>query len=477
MPVSPPQGCVLCRRPFLWGAMGSGVLLLLWLGLAGGFHRGPLLPVTLPKDPSILDSEVRAYVLELASEVTAHPRDSEKRATLGLAYAANGLWNEARQTFQEVARLDPGQPLAPLYAAVCLQEHSDDVGALREFQAVTAAFPGFAPGWYRVGEASLRVGDLAGAETAFTQLVRLAPGEWRGPAGLGEVCLRQAKAAAAIPFLEQAIGLDRTARPAQYLLGQAYRGVGRTNEARLALALGAGEARQPMPDAWSLEAPRHMRTLPDQLVQADELSAQGRPDLAIGLLRRALNHHPNHAGLLNQLAVAFNRAGQPAQGLPLLDQLLKENPKSVAARLTRSYAYVQLGLKDPGLADAREAVAAAPRMAQAHLAVANALLAMERDHEALAELAEALQCDLKNAEIHVEMGDVLWRNLGENTSALDHFQQALELNPALAKAYSHLGLLQLELGQLAAARKQAESLRALAPGSPELAELEEALRH
>lgn len=438
-------------------------------------RRPPLIPITRPPRPEALDPQVRDHLQQLIRLVESQPRDPAHRATLALAYAANGLWEEARRAFLDAATLAPDEPLAHLYAAVALQEKSDDAGALREFQALSARFPEFAPGWYRVGEAAMRLGDTTNAEMAFTRLTRLAPGEWRGPAGMAEVHLRRGQASNALPFLEHALRIDRFARPAQFLFGQALRAVGRTNEARVALALGSGQSRQPMPDAWSELAPLHMKSLPDQLAQADELATRGRPDLAVKLLMGALRFHPDHPGLANQLAVAFNRMGNPGQAVPLLNPLIARDPKAVAARITRSHALVQMGRADAGLEDARVAVSLSPGTAQAHLAVANALLALERDAEAVAALRQALQTDPRNADIHVELGDVLWRNQGDLAGAAAMFAQAVNLNPALAKAYNHLGQLQKHSGDVSAARATLAALQQVAPGGPDYRELRDAM--
>lgn len=477
----PPQSrpAAPAAAPRRWMAWGGGMATLLLFGWGTYFlvHRAPLLPVARPAQAATLDPQVRDHVERLASLVEADPRHPAKRATLGLAYAANGLWAEARQTFLDAARLDPSQPLAPLYAAVAREELGDVAGALPEFRLLTEQHPAFAPGWFRLGDSALRSGDLPLAETAFNNVVRLAPTEWRGPAGLGEIRLRQGQPAEAIRWLEQARGLDPAARGGVYLLGQAYRAVGRTNEARLALAMGGNETRQPMPDPWSEQAPIHMRRLPDQLAQAEELASQGRPDLAVRLLEQARQFHPDHPGLTIQLAVALNRAGHPAQAIPLLDRLIQADPKSIGARIARSHALAQLEQGEAALAEAQAAAALDPRLAQAHLAVANAFLAREMDREAIESLRRAAACDPRNGEIQLEIGTVLWRNLADPAGAHAHFLQAVELAPALSRATAQLGLLQLALGQRDAAQESLARLQSVAPpGSPEIAELADALR-
>lgn len=454
-----------------------GILLLAVLA-AVALHlvrRPPLLPIVAPAQPESLDPQLRDHLQRLSALVADSPRDAARRATLALAFSANGLWTEARQAFLDVVRIAPNEPLARLHAAIALQEKPDDPAALAEFESLARDFPAFAPTWYRVAEASLRVGNLTNAQGAFARLVQLAPNEWRGHAGLGEVQIRNGKPALALPFLERALAIDPSARPAQFLLGQALRAVGRTNEARVALALGAATTRHPMPDPWSERAPEHMKLLPDQLAQADELGRMGRPDLAVQLLEGASKFHPNHPGLLNQLAVALNRAGQPQRGLPLLDAALAKDPKAVAPRITRSHALVLLGRAQDALIEAQRAAADSPRTAQAHLAVANALLALERDPEAAQALRRALEADPANADIHVELASVLWRNLSDASAAAELLSKAIQLNPALPSAYLQLGLLQQALGDMAAARSTLDGLRLVAPSSPEARDLQQAL--
>ncbi len=450
-------------------------LVLVAVAVVQWVRRPPLLPIPMPRDAAALDPQVRAHLEAVIEGVRQAPRSATRRATLGIAYAANGLWNEARQAFLDTARIDPDEPLARMYAAVALEELADLPGALREFQALTTQEPGFAPGWYRVGECALRTGDLGLAEAAFTKLSTLAPDEWRGPAGLGEVRLRQSRAAEAVPLLEKSLDLDATARPARFLLGQAYRSVGRTNEARIALAIGAASVRHPMSDDWSELAHHHMKSIPDQLVQAEELCGAGRPDLAVDLLGEALKFHPDHPGLSHQQAMALNQAGQADKAVTVLNRLIAQDPKAIAPWITRSYTQVLLGRNEQGLADARSALSLATNSSHAHIAAANAWLAMDRDTEAVAAVREAIRCDPRNPEIPLELGNILWRNLNDTNGALAQVERAIEIDPGQPRALAMLGFLSLESGYTNRARAALEQLGRLAPQSAEYRELRAAL--
>jgi len=230
-----------------------------------------------------------------------------------------------------------------------------------------------------------------------------------------------------------------------------------------------------MSDDWSELAPHHMKSIPDQLVQAEELCSAGRPDVAVALLAEALKFHPDHPGLSHQQAMALNQAGQADKALPVLDRLIAKDPKSIAPWITRSYTQVLLGRHEQGLADARSALALATNSSHAHIAAANALLAVDRDADAIAAVREAMRCDPRNPEIPLELGNILWRNLNDTNGAIAQFEHALEIDPSQPQAMAMIGFLSLESGNTNRARAAVEQLGRLAPQSAEYRELRAAL--
>jgi tetratricopeptide (TPR) repeat protein len=432
----------------------------------------PNLEVPVPPNLSGLDPQLREYVREKADWVLQSPRSTDRQATLGMVYAANGLWREARSAFSNVVQLSPEEPLAYLYLAEANGELGDSANAERLLQDLTRRFPAFAPGFYRLGELSLRVGAVDAAEAAFRRLIELAPGEWRGYAGAGEAKLQQGKFDEASKLLERALALEPDAKSAHNLLGLAYRGLGRMDEAKLELTLGLNHVAYPMPDAWSKLMPQHMKLLQDQFDLANELGQSGQAAKAVALLEQALPSHPDDVALLNNLAIALNRAGRPKEAAAVARRALKLNDHYLAAYITLSYTCRLLGQFDQALAAADRALALAPNTAQAYIAKANVFLAMDRDQDALAMLDQALHDDPKNAEIQMEMGDICWRNLNAPDQAAAHYLAATNLNPALAPVYIRLGDFYLMRGDTNAARPVLEMLRHLAPKSSELAQLE-----
>jgi tetratricopeptide (TPR) repeat protein len=438
-------------------------------GFAAYLALRPSAPeIPQPANLDKLDPQLRDYLQQKIGWTREKPRHSERHSTLGLVYAANGLWNEARLSFENAARLNPREPLAWLYVGLAIQETGDAAAAMNAFRETTLRFPEFAPGFYRLGNALLRAGETAPASSAFERLTALAPREWRGYAGLGEARLRSGQPAEAVKLLEKAVSLDSRARTAHHLLGQAYQALGRKDDAELELALGRNPTDGPMPDTWSGMAAEHIHLLQSEIQMAGELADEGHPREAIEILAKAFVEHPDNVSLMNQLAIILIKSGQPNKAYAVLEQALQKDPRSVPALVTLSFCYEKLEKHDKSLAVAEQAIALAPNIAQPHIAKANTLLAMERDDEALAALDTALRADPQNAGILIQMGDVLWRNLNRLNDAKERYLSARTLDPVSAPLHARLADLQLQLGEITEARATINRLRRIAPELPDL---------
>lgn len=92
------------------------------------------------------------------------------------------------------------------------------------------------------------------------------------------------------------------------------------------------------------------------------------------------------------------------------------------------------------------------------------LLLDKRYGEAQRRFEDALQAHESFAEAHNNLAFVLrMQGPANNERSLRHYARALELNPKLAQAYVYRGTLHTQMGNLAAARADLESLRPLDP--------------
>lgn len=449
-------------------------LLLTLVSWVGCTPTPPPTPAALP-DPSRLDPQLRSVLETQLRIVSEKPGDPERHATLGLICAANDLWAPALQCFSNVMALAPDEPHGVLYAGVAAQESGLPDTASALYKRLVQEHGAFAPGWYRLGEFSLKNGALPEAEAAFQKLVQLAPGEWRGPAGLGEIALRQGNPSAAIAHLKRALDLDPSAGTAHHLLGQSLQRTGQTNEAIWHQALGRNSTGSPMPDAWASQASQYTLALTDQFAWADKWIASGQSQRALHLLRETLRFHPGDPSVINHLAITLNRAGQPDQAKLLLSDLLSKDPSHLAAWVSLSFAEAQLTHFKEALDAANHAIALNTNVAQPFLARANACLGMEQDQDAVDSFLLAARADPSNPEILLELADVLHHNLRRGPEALTLVHQARALNPTFPAIYPRLAQLELAFGSPDGARAAVETLRRLQPRSPDLPALERAL--
>jgi tetratricopeptide (TPR) repeat protein len=446
-------------------------MIILLRTVSDRWFPAPAVPV--PAQLESLQPQLRDYIQAQVEWVERDPRQMERHATLGIVYAANQLWREALAAFQNATALRPDEPLAHLYTAIATQQTGDHEAALELFRQLTREFPAFPQGLHRHGETALRAGLLEEAADVFERLVKVAPDEWRGHAGLGEIELRHRRFDQAAEHLERAIALDPQALNARSLLGLAYRGLDRMQEAELQLRLGQNAQSYPMPDPWGDTAHQHMRLIQDQIEVTRGHSMAGLHDQAIGMLLDALSYDSTNLALLNNLAIALNRAGQPDQALQVIQRIRDIDSNNLSAIITASMAAHAMGQMEQALDWADQAVALSPQTTQSHLARANALLGQRRDEEALEALLAAARCDPRDAEIQMEIGDLLVLNFDRPDEALAHYQQASQLNPILPGAPLRLARLHIERFEFDDARREIDRLRQLDPAHPGLPLLEE----
>lgn len=438
-------------------------------------EKAPLLAPPIPSALESLEPQLRAYIAEKILWLQEEPRDATRHATLGMVYAVNSLWPEARVAFQNAAILDPNEPLALLYVAVATQELGEQDTSLGLYLEMTERFPQFPQGHCRLGDALLKTGANEEAEIAFRKLISLTPNEWRGYSGLGEIELRRGQFAKATQLFQKALLLDPETQIVHHLLGLAYRGLGRMQDAERELRLGQNAVVYPMPDPWAMAASQHIRLLQDQFDMANEFTKAGRPSTAIEILESARRFHPDHVSLLNNLAVAYLRAGQPDKTRELADRVTQLDRDNLSSYVNLTGSYLAMEKMDEALTNANRAIELSPQTPHGHLAKANVLLALEKDEQALDSLKTALQYDPQNAQLQLEVGDVCLHNLARPQDALGYYAQAVKLNPARPAAYASLADVHLRLGNTNEARHAVEAIEKLNPNDSSISILKNRL--
>ena len=143
----------------------------------------------------------------------------------------------AQEEARKALALQPDLPEAHmLLGEVALaQAHVDE--AIQELEAERKRSPLNGAVYDRLGDALSRKGDYAAAQQTLQQALLLEPNSTGPYILLGKVLLKRNDPLTAAGFLERAEHMDPANYMTHNLLGQAYRGLGRTSEAQSETAL------------------------------------------------------------------------------------------------------------------------------------------------------------------------------------------------------------------------------------------------
>jgi len=116
------------------------------------------------------------------------------------------------------------------------------------------------------------------------------------------------------------------------------------------------------------------QSIDSALIQAARLTAEGRPESAIAVLRPALQQFPDHSVAWCRLSAALLEAGEPTLSLEAAKRAMTLGERSWGHRLA-SLALLELGRHDEAVVSAREAVRRDAADWRCHVALAEALVA------------------------------------------------------------------------------------------------------
>jgi predicted Zn-dependent protease len=137
----------------------------------------------------------------------------------------------AQQFGEKALQIDPQLPLAhELLGEIALAGEHLDV-AIAEFEKEQSRNPLAGSIYDRLGDAYTRAGDYTKALQSLQRAVLLEPTSTGPYILLGKVWLRQKDPASAVMYLERAEKMDPNNYMTHSLLGQAYRSLGRTQDA------------------------------------------------------------------------------------------------------------------------------------------------------------------------------------------------------------------------------------------------------
>ena len=439
--------------------------------LAAACARAP--DPAVPANLDGLDPAVAELIHRQLRILEDNPRDGAAHGELGLMYAANKIWDPAREAFATATSLDDDY-LWRYYYAIASEQGGDIETAITLFEDLAASHREFAPAFERLGDLQLANGDVVAAQATFGRIVELEPDSPEGYAGLGEALLAGGDADRAVGTLLQALDRDPTDRSAHHILGNAYRRLGRATEAAQHLTLGTPANRTFLPDPYTERLDGYRVNLTDQLERGVALMMAGDTGAAVRVFSQTLEYHPDNLTVLNNLAIALMRQNQLEESRAVLERALAVDDRKFSTY--SNLASWALRSRQPQLAldFAEQAVERAPDRFQTYLLQCRILLSMNRFGEAADAFTKSIELNYRNVDAHVFLGEALIR-MQRWEEARESFEVALEVNPQQLRAHAGLVRVGLADGQTDMAARHLEVLKLYTPDHPEVRHYQEQL--
>jgi tetratricopeptide (TPR) repeat protein len=200
---------------------------------------------TYPSNPEILYVAYRIYSELGAKAVSALVRAAPNSARLHQVTAelleSEGDFPRAVEQYRKALEMDPKLPGIHRALGVALiniaQTEASFLEAQKHFEIELAANPTDAHSEYQLGEIYWGRYQHDLARKHFTRAVELRPSFADALIGLGKVLVSQGQPDKALTYLQEAVRIDPENEVAHYRLAQAYRKLGRNQDAEQELAL------------------------------------------------------------------------------------------------------------------------------------------------------------------------------------------------------------------------------------------------
>lgn len=381
------------------------------------------------------DANVAAVLKEQVEAARMHPDSGSHRGDLGLAYEANGYDAAALESYAQAEALAGDAFEWPYLQAILLQQQAGFDEALRRLDRALELAPNYAPAWLWRGYWMLDVDRIDEAGAAFSRARELGAGA-AAVVGLARVHLRRGDAALALELLEPlSASLDH---PLVFrVLGRTLRDLGRIDDARLALSKGRENRQLTWEDPVLDRKTAFIAGFGGRMLKAESLVATANAAEALVILEELVVDFPEHATLLNLLAVAYSQTDRPEESLAVLEKAYRLAPEYYPLHLNLAGAYEDLGDYQRALRFLDRAIDVHPTFGVAHERKGVVLMRMGRYEEALAALDNATRHDARAPEVFYFAG-VIESRFERWPQAIERFRQAIDVDPAFTKAHVHL---------------------------------------
>ncbi|HEU5081002.1 MAG TPA: FG-GAP-like repeat-containing protein [Opitutaceae bacterium] len=426
-------------------------------------------------------------------------------AELARLYQENGYEAKAAAIWEELIRLQPKEARWTYYLADLRLNADDRAAAARWLKKTLELDPSYAPGWLKLADLEFKTGEFRAAAEHYRRRLEFVPKDPYARLGLFRVLrahetddssrgLGGASGSAGTPrpTLGSTSGYDGTDdkrrlleiirdtpqfSPAHNFYAEILDAEGDHDGALMERWIGRETGRfRDADDPWLTEL-HDWCFDPHRLLVLGTIEFQtGRNQDALKYLQRAESLSGGDPSMAEAIGSLYLKIGDTARARATLERGIaraEAGPNAPAAGLyvTSSEVFRATHEPDNALRAAERGIARAGSSLELENARGVALADLQRFDEALEAYRKALAWNPNDSDTNLNLGIALktLHRIPEARAALD---RALVLKPTYTKALQTRVALELEAGDLAAARKYLNPLYESNPGLPEVRQLE-----
>lgn len=426
----------------------------------------PVVKALKPPYPSNLDDfrpGMAATIRRMLVKVNASLDDAVVWRELAVLYDAHHLYELAEQVYERAVQLDTSAARSWYGLAYVRGVLGDLEGACAAMDHVRSLHEDSIQAHFRVGLWKMELGDLEAAEAAFQRAAAVDEQDSLGRIGLARLSLRCQQWERAVELLEPiASGGETNARYARQLLGRAYRGLGRDEDAAAASVGGVG-AGLDLQEPWRQEVEESRMFVYPTVAEANRLVARRRPDEAAALIDGLWEQRPDEVALLKAMAITYRNAGRFDKSATVLTDALSQRPTYYPAHLEMARTLAAMEDRaEEAMAHLDRALELNSTYAAAHALRGKLLLRQGALADAAAAYHEAARCEPAGMQYRYAAALTEMR-LGRWDVAIGDLEVITKRSPGEARVFRHLGIAYLNLDRLQDAESALMRALELAP--------------
>jgi tetratricopeptide (TPR) repeat protein len=365
--------------------------------------------VSLPAKPIRFGAVVLIIGGSFLTALTAQGQEALLQARRALE---SGHAQEAAQLLEDFRRSAPTNPEGCLLLGIAYGNLGETEKSLAMFKQFARMEPNRPEAHNNLGAAYLRLGDVKNAEDSFRRAVKLSPLDSAGLYNLGALLNAKHSYAEAKPLLERCFRTDRSVATAYELAVS---------------AAGLGDRKAALKILDAVPGPQGQDALPWLKLQGTLNLDEGNTIAAVQALERVLTLAPHDEEALYGLAAAKIKSNDVTSAIALLDR--KFAALSSSARHVREGTFLaSAGAQREAMALFQRATDEDPTSYEAFYNLAVLRLDSSADWNGARTAAEQALTLKSTGEVQVLLGDIEEAQ-GHYDRALDHYQEAVRLDP------------------------------------------------